>query len=512
MLSNEKMIKKSSTYILLISIIFVALSQQKCANISPPSGGKKDTIKPKIVRQYPQNYSTEFLGKKIKLVFSEPVSNKEIKQNLIINPVVSKIKVSSPKLNEVEIEFDTLLRENTTYVIDFNNGIFDLTEKNILVDKKLIFSTGKKIDSSTVRGIVRNKLTNNPIQQARVMLFEENDTILKNPIYKVSSNDMGQFEITNVNRQKYLVVASNENKQKFNLYADQLIDFAYNSSDSIELSLCKENHSQLKKTVSKNSKYLEIEFNKGYRSFIYKSKNKYNLFQDKNKLSFIPKEFKQDTIYIETIDSTFTLTKDTLVFKPNNEDKQTKNFLNKVDVNGQTVEITFTHFHNIINIDSIFIKVNESKVNKTIIKMNENKWLIESKEKIDSALLEFRPKSLISSLGDTNKLEKFVFKKPLVEETENSISCLITVNYTNYFVELYTADGKVHERIKNQKDVLFNNLKPGKYFIRVLIDENNNGTWDGGNIKKRIKAEKVIHYGKEIELRENWEIKDIHIM
>ena len=47
-----------------------------------------------------------------------------------------------------------------------------------------------------------------------------------------------------------------------------------------------------------------------------------------------------------------------------------------------------------------------------------------------------------------------------------------------------------------------------KYYIRVVYDENKNGEWDTGNIKKDLQPEKVWNFGKIISLRPNWDLEE----
>jgi uncharacterized protein (DUF2141 family) len=57
----------------------------------------------------------------------------------------------------------------------------------------------------------------------------------------------------------------------------------------------------------------------------------------------------------------------------------------------------------------------------------------------------------------------------------------------------------------------FSNIDPGEYFIRVLIDENQNGRWDHSDIRQNREAEPVLFHRDEsgnnkTAVRANWEI------
>ena len=49
---------------------------------------------------------------------------------------------------------------------------------------------------------------------------------------------------------------------------------------------------------------------------------------------------------------------------------------------------------------------------------------------------------------------------------------------------------------------LFN---PGDYQLRILNDENENGTWDPGNYHLKKQPEKVMDIPKKISIRADWD-------
>ena len=58
----------------------------------------------------------------------------------------------------------------------------------------------------------------------------------------------------------------------------------------------------------------------------------------------------------------------------------------------------------------------------------------------------------------------------------------------------------------NDKKHFPNPLVSGKYFIRIIFDENKNKKYDSGNFLERIKPEKVIYYPDEIDVRAGWDL------
>ena len=55
----------------------------------------------------------------------------------------------------------------------------------------------------------------------------------------------------------------------------------------------------------------------------------------------------------------------------------------------------------------------------------------------------------------------------------------------------------------------FKSISPGKYYLRVVNDVNDNFEWDYFGIKSKRQAERVFYYQEEIEIRSNWSVEDV---
>ncbi len=62
--------------------------------------------------------------------------------------------------------------------------------------------------------------------------------------------------------------------------------------------------------------------------------------------------------------------------------------------------------------------------------------------------------------------------------------------------------------IKADGEIEFPFLKPDKYKIRLIVDRNNNGKWDTGDLAKRRQPERVVYFPKVVKTRSNFEIKE----
>ena len=68
---------------------------------------------------------------------------------------------------------------------------------------------------------------------------------------------------------------------------------------------------------------------------------------------------------------------------------------------------------------------------------------------------------------------------------------------------------KVYNNNNQGSNVLFKNIPPGKYYLRVIYDDNVNNEWDYGTILSNKISEEIVYFEKEIEIRSNWVIEDL---
>jgi uncharacterized protein (DUF2141 family) len=54
----------------------------------------------------------------------------------------------------------------------------------------------------------------------------------------------------------------------------------------------------------------------------------------------------------------------------------------------------------------------------------------------------------------------------------------------------------------------FPHLKPGKYRVRAIVDENRNGKWDTGNFAAGVQPERVVYLPKTLDIRANWDFEE----
>jgi uncharacterized protein (DUF2141 family) len=142
----------------------------------------------------------------------------------------------------------------------------------------------------------------------------------------------------------------------------------------------------------------------------------------------------------------------------------------------------------------------------------QNEWLYQQEFQIivDSA-------AFFSIYGKWNDSinNKFKLKS---EEDYGDLYIEVTGNETPGFGELLDGSEKVVRRVPlSDNELVFEDLPPGKYYLRFIEDANENGQWDTGNYAKKQQPEKVYYFDRELEIRKfredtyNWNIKEIPV-
>lgn len=124
----------------------------RCANISSPQGGPKDSLPPIIVSANPNFFTTNFSGKEIYIGFDEYVQIKDQQKEFYTSPMMKKTPTITTSGKGIRITILDTLEENQTYALNFGNSIVDNNEGNRLSDFRYVFSTGSEIDSMVMSG------------------------------------------------------------------------------------------------------------------------------------------------------------------------------------------------------------------------------------------------------------------------------------------------------------------------------------------------------------------------
>jgi len=206
----------------IYSIFIYLLLLSSCANIVAPTGGEKDADPPEMLNK-------TILEKEgitsIDFTFNEYIQLNKWEEYFYISPPTEKRIQKKIKGKVLTLTIEDTLAKNTTYNIALNNCVKDNNEGNIIDTLNFIFSTSDKMDSLTLSGQLQNAYTLNAVENAWIMLFEENrdDSIIfkEKPNYIAKTNKNGDFYFPNLNSKNYTIVSLTD------------FDFIYNEEEEI---------------------------------------------------------------------------------------------------------------------------------------------------------------------------------------------------------------------------------------------------------------------------------------
>ena len=534
----------SNTYRLLyIPIVFLfLLSFTDCAKKGRPSGGLRDTIAPVILRSAPENFTTNFKNNEIRITFDEFIKLKDISKELIISPPLKYPPVITPlsvsKVLKIKI-LDTL-KDNTTYSFNFGNSILDNNEGNLFPNYKYVFSTGSYIDSLTLKGTAIDALLPETDFPTTVALYQVDQSykdslvFLEKPTYITTTLDeTNNFELSNLKQGTYQLIALKEQTRNYTFQpkTDKIgfyKDLITIPTDSLfELRLFKE-VPDFKPTRPKLESSNRISF--GYEG---KTDNYQITLLTQMEDDFQYQVLKQPGR--DTLNFWFKpkVTKDSLVFVTKNKlqiDTTTVRFrelysdsLRLTAINdrlislGDTLKLKANTPLVAINSEKISVVTKDTLAIDFVAQINTKEnaaQIVFDKQEEQLYSITLRNGALTDYLSNTN--DSIVYRQQ-VKPIADFASLNLTLDNADEFpllIELIDEKFKVVKQtyLETNAPVFFEHITPGKYFIRLIVDQNKNKIWDPGNFLDKLAPEKVVYYPSIIELRANWSWSETFIL
>jgi len=537
-----------------VFLAFIAVFISACAKVMMPTGGEVDNVPPKLVNSIPENFKTNFSEESFELFFDEFVEIKNATQTVIFSPPPKKNPQYLGKGKSIAIKFNEPLDSNKTYVINFADAIVDFTENNPAQNLKFVFSTGSFIDSLTLTGKVIDSWTSKPIEKATAMLypyFTDSAAVAHRPYYIAKTNEEGIFEFSFLKANKYqLVVVGDENGNlKYDIYEEKIAfaDSAIHleAGKKIELPLLKvfkekkkiqgikkfeeKSRIQMGLTLNLPSKNLKILIAEDDSTKALSS-IKYEKLEGKSDslilwLPKLPEEKEFLDFYL--IDEEIAYYDTLKAILPNPPKARKLKEGQKIrDLKFETnLKANFRYM------DSIFIRFSEP-----IYWINKQAFKVLEKDSIpmDFQLIESeKDNRTFYFISNFKESEKYSISAPdsSVVSMYNSVSDSLFINgnaqrYAHFgslnlviefdekmfkgspILEIYFSNKKLFKRIANldKKNLVFDNLEPDKYTLKLIDDKNNNQKWDTGNYLEMVQPEKVYQYNQEIDVRSNWDL------
>ena len=541
-----------------------------CARIIAPEGGPKDTTPPELTKTYPQQESTCFKGKTIKLIFSKEIDVRDIHNKLVVTPRLKKPK-GKPSYrykvrgNTLSLTLGAPLEEEATYTFNFNDAVRDITEGNVAEAPTLTFSTGEQIDTMYITGQVKDHMTHQLIDKVTVALYKaENDTIgcLENPPdYFTKTDEKGQFKLTHLQKGSYYLCASTHKKEGQVMiepgvdnygFLKNPIDLTKEPLENVNLSMLKADIREFKlKSKRPQGQYFELSFNKPVENYTLALVHKTKKFKEAHTLYSHLVEDKQvirvynsfrlleeDSLEAQVTarDVLGTVIKETfdLRFRESNSNKNqpsyqftpasgaaiTPEFVGTMTLNKPVKEVLADRLYFVFNgqktvtLSADDLQLNDHRDVVTIKKRLDPKWLQPQKNKTkkgqaaEELVFHIDEEAFVTIEGDSNKAMRYTytFKNP---QACGTIKGKITTQAPGFIIQLLDTDYEIVDEIRNEHNYQFNEVTPGNYKLRVLVLKGPAESWSFGNITKRIEPDPVLFYPEEIGVIANWEVTDI---
>ena len=524
-------------YFLLLLLLSITITQ--CAKRGIPDGGPKDENPPLLIKAEPKQNSVNFKEKRIRLYFDEYIKLKDFRKQLVVSPPIDKglysISPQSGASKYIQIDINDSLPKNTTYVFNFGQSVVDNNEENLLPFFKYVFSTGEYIDSLKIHGNIKSAFNRSPDTFISIFLYPKdenfNDSIIYNstPTYVGSSLDSTNYEITNLKKGKYLLIAikDSNNNYKFDPANEQIgfmsdfIDLPVSDSLDIELFKEKQPFKSFKPFLESKNKvgfgfsgeYSDVEieliddFKIDIKSIITKNKEKDTLNYWFSEVEFDSIRF---TLKNKEKKESYTVKykekeKDSLVIVPSVNSTLDLNDKFKL-LSNIPIDTINNEYIQLLNKDSITIPF-KTKIDKNNFDIIFDFELLPNDEYnlfiLPNAITDFF-KSTTDTLSYNFSTKSRADYGTIRARIENVVNFPIIVQLTNDKEEV------IQENIlKSYEDpCVFKNIIPSKYFIRIIEDKNENNKWDTGDFLNKIKPEKTFHNKEEFIVRANWILEE----
>jgi len=528
-------------------ILFTILLYVNCARTGRPDGGPKDEEAPLFVTADPPYETVNFKEKEVKIEFNEFIKLKNINKQFVVSPPLKNPPLITPQgsaSKSIKIEILDTLQPNATYIFNFGNAVEDNNEGNKLENFKYVFSTGSYIDSLKTSGFVKDAKSTKKIKNINVLLYRIdssfNDSIIykKKPNYITSTLDSTLFNFTNLHKGNYLMIALKEsaNDYIFNPVTDK-IGFI---KDTIQLP----RDSIISKPIILFSENLPFDFKRGKE--ITRGKLEFGYVGNVKDLklellSKVPDTFKSVSKFMidkDTLNFWHTpVDLDSLNFKVTNREyidtvtvRLRKNKIDSLQISVSTKNTLHLRDTFFVNTNNPITKIDTSKISlfdKDTIAVNF-KTISSKKENKIAILFDIKPQqkyrivALPEAFTDIFNVKNDTLKYSLTtKEIEDYGRITVNVNNLknkNVIIDLLsgTKQDELVERkiITSSSQIVFDLLRPRKYTLRAIVDENKNNKWDTGDFLKKLLPEKIMYHPEisDYPLRANFFLENINFV
>lgn len=554
-------------------IIFsIAIFLYGCANQLPPSGGSVDTLPPEIIFIYPESGTINYSENYFKVEFSEYVDKRSFKEAIFISPAVEGGYDISWTNRTATVNFKNKLRLNTTYSITIGTDVVDYNNRNNMASAvSLTFSTGNKIDSGLVQGVVYDKDPLGIMIFAYIIDSTDINPSIRKPDYLTQTGKDGSFVLSGLADGNYRFFAvKDENRNLLFTPPNELIgipqkDVIISGLDStlekltFKLSKLDTIPPVLTKAIMPDRNHIiltyseEIEVNGLTNTnfilfdslnssaldipYIFRGRGKENeivlsvegnvtdiniLFISSNNVKDKNGNLsKLETLEVEGNDRIDTLPPALIKSKPSNRE-------NNIDFLNTTVTLFFDD-----GIDTTiareafrFVDTAKNEIPHSIYFPDAATVMLKANDRIASGeifILGYDRSKLIDVAGNKiDTIETISFTTlPGLDFTGLSGKIVIGKNFvnkidnSNIVLSLqHETDKELFYKTKPNRDntFYFERIRPGKYFLSAIIDDDDDGEYSYGSIIPFIPSERIFFFFEKINLPPRWAVTELEFV
>lgn len=504
----------------IVALIGILILFHSCAVVGGLEGGEKDEFAPKVVRMNPENGSLHFTSKVITIQFDEYVQLNNPNENILVLPADLKVEAKLVKKKLVL----KLLNEpspNTTYQISLNNLVKDISESNDSL-MHYVFSTGSFIDSLSYSGQVVDAYSGAAKGKVLIGLYQLSDSVqVTKPRYFSTTDQNGKFVLNYLHEGHYKVVAFQDENKTLTYdvneqagFLSEVLDLHESVEDSSNLLLFPGKQLakvRTKKIIEPSLLQLGASFPLMMDSITIDgekllAKNTFSYSQDSLGI-LLPDNLDEVLEVVVRHDGLV----DSLSIRVNkNASGEVKHFTIPEDKNisrEKKLTALFSDAITEVNTELIRVTIRDSVKQMYELQHEGNQLILSFPDSINEAVqVRFLPGALRYRSGAVSDSIPWI----LGIKPPSDFGTIVMKNEVwpeNAYLE-FLLGGKVVLR-KTCASLLDNPivdlLEPGLYRFRIVIDANQNGHWDTGDLIQNKQAEKVLHFPNEIKIRANWE-------
>lgn len=547
----------------LLPLLLVALSA--CAHIVKPTGGPKDSEGPQVIGAIPPPRVLNYHGDEVVIYFDEFIKPGAYGKEVFISPVQPVEPSVIVKNKRITIRFNAPLRDSTTYVVNFGTGIKDFNEGNKM-DKPYTyaFSTGNQLDTMSISGKVIFPWEGTGEVEMKVLAFladeiEDNNIFDKKPFYATETDKEGNFVIEYLREAPYKVYAVRDadnnfmyssKRERIAIAAEPLVNLSDSADQERELVLYSYTEDKeapgVKSVRWSNDFTIRAEFSEQIRPRFDSLSLKVTVIDsasgDEKPVvlyrfpyestggivlqSPFPRDRSLNVRFEYLMDTLGTFTDTTLVLAKEQLSKTDKGLFFETPIieNGTNEMQVHSLFPLPVSVDSNQVFITDSTGEKLPLETLTDGYILrifpDTTALVPGIPYTLHLDSTISlpngGLMDTTLRFTIAFNNPSDFGSISGEIVADSINPGTQYVMLLIQQQQKKSASKVRRVIgpgkfSFENLLPGKYYIRLIKDDDRNGYLSPGSLSPYFLPEKVIVDPKTVEIKANWAVEGYNV-